>query len=205
MTKINLNLRWHIEVKDKTGKVTFSKTGISKSLLRNFVYWLQSKFTMTAYTGYASAWTAPDTTNTARTFPFANVVPEGEFGFFGALDAIEALGLRVGSGDAAVTPVDWEMQTLIHHGTGAGNLSYGAQTVEAVTVVGQNSSFRVSRPFTNSTGSTVTVKEIGAAMGLTDNAYVVRYLCYLRDVLPAVVPVPDGSTFTLRYTFTVTA
>lgn len=202
---INLNLKWNVEVRDKTGKVTFSKSGQSKSLLRNFIYWLQSKFTMTAYTGYANAWTAPDTGNTSRTFPFGSVVPEGEFGYFGALTAIEASGLRVGSLDTAVTPVDFEMAALIHHGTAAGNLSYGAHTVEAVTVVGQNSSFRVSRPFTNSTGNTVTVKEIGAAMGLNDTGNALRYLCYLRDVLPASVPVPDGSTFTLRYTFTVTA
>jgi hypothetical protein len=205
MVKGNLQIRWIAEVKDKNGKVTFQKSGISKSLLRNFMYWFQGKFQLTAL-GQSSTWTAPDTTNTARTFVFpTGTIYEGAYGFFGGLAANSSFGLRVGLLNTAVAPTDYEMASLISHGVGSDQMSYGAQTYEAVTVVGQNTSFRISRPFTNSSGVTITVKEIGAVFSLYDASTVARYLCYLRDVLPSSVPVPDGSTFTLRYTFTVTA
>jgi len=204
MSKSQLKLKWHIEVKDKNGKVTFRKSGISKSLLRNFMYWLQSKFQLTGGSGY-STWTASDTTNTARTFAPNITTNESRFGAFGGLITDSLTGLRVGKGNNAVNPTDFEMQTLIPHGVGADQMQYGGQTYEAVTVVGQNTTFRVTRAFTNSSGNTITIKEIGAAFMEYDTGTVARYLCYLRDVLPSPVAVPDGSTFTLRYTFSVTA
>jgi len=205
MRKGNLQIKWIAEVRDKNGKLTFKKTGKSKSLLRNFMYWLQGKFQITAR-AMSSTWTAPDTTNTARNFAWnTSDQKEGAYGYFGGNSANSLFGLRVGELDTAVSPYDYELKALIPHGTGVNQMLYGAQTVEAVTVTGQNTTFRVSRPFTNSSGVTITVKEIGAVFVITDLSYIERNLCYLRDVLPSSVPVPDGSTFTLRYTFTVTA
>lgn len=205
MNKGNLKIKWNVEVKNKAGKTTFKKAGIAKSLLRNFMYWLHAWFTIAWGGTYATSWTAPDTGNISRTFPYASASAQCIFGFFDALANNSLSALRVGSGDTAVTPVDYELAALIAHGSTSGLLVYNTQTVEAVTVVGQNTSFRVSRSFTNNSGATITIKEIGAAEGQNDSAGVVRYLLYLRDVLPSSVPVPDGSTFTLRYTFTVTA
>lgn len=205
MSKFNLGLKWDIVVRNQKGKITYHKSGISKSLLRNFMYWLQSKFTITAITGYAASWTAPDTGNVARTFPRAVQLDEGIHGYFGALVNISACGLRVGRGAGAVLPTDYEMNNLISHGVGANQMTYGAQGYEAVTVVGQATSFRITRAFTNSSGVTITVTEIGAVLTQVDSANSTRYLCYLRDLLASGVPVPDGSTFTLRYTFSVTA
>ena len=168
------------------------------------MYWLQGFFQISAGNTY-SIWTAPDTSNTSRTFCTTGASYQAMFGAYLAPVNISTYGLRVGLGDTAVTALDYEMKTLIPHGTGTDELSYGAQTFEAVTVVGTTTSFRVTRPFTNNTGATVTIKEIGAAISLYDSAPVLRYLCFLRDVLASAVPVPDGSTFTLRYTFSVTA
>ena len=200
----DLHLDWNIEVKDKSGKCLYVKSGKSKSLLRNFMYWLQSFFQI-ADGNNAGSFTAPDTSNTSRTFNYATLSYQSNHGAFCAPVTISAYGLRVGKLDTAVTAADFEMATLIPHGTATDNLSYGAQTFEVVTVVGTTTSFRVTRPFTNNTGATVTIKEIGAALAMKDTANASRYLCFLRDVLASSVPVPDGSTFTLRYTFSVTA
>lgn len=205
MTKgFGLKLEWHIELRDKNGKLLYTKRGISKSLLRNFMYWLQSKFQMTA-SDSQSTWTAPDTGNIARSFVPADARKEGWFGWFGALITISLTGLRVGKGNNAVLPTDYELQTLIPHGVAQDQMQYGGQTYEVVTVVGQNTTFRITRAFTNSSGLTITIKEIGAVFAQNDNTAALRYLCYLRDVLPSPVAVPDGSTFTLRYTFSVTS
>lgn len=204
MKRFGLFLKYNIEVKDKSGKMIFRKSGISKSLLRNFMYWLQGKFQVSTDTT-SSTWTAPDTTNTSRTFMDAATLREGAFGFMGAPANSSLMGLRVGLLDTAVLPIDWELASLISHGVALNQMNYGIQTYEAVTVVGQTTSFRISRAFTNNSGLTITVKEIGAVMGLRDTGDVERWLLYLRDVLPSAVGVPDGSTFTLRYTFSVTA
>jgi len=200
-----LQIKWEILVKNKQGKRLSHLKGTAKSLLRNFMYWLQSWFTMVADDTYPNAWTAPDTGNISRTLPQLSNVAHSRLGMCGIGANSSLWGLRVGYGDAAVTPVDFELEHLIEHGSTAGLLVYNNQTVEAVTVVGQNTTFRVSRSYTNNSGSTITIKEIGAAMSIHDSAGTTRYLLYLRDVLPSNVPVPDGSTFTLRYTFTVVA
>lgn len=204
MGKFNLNLKWCVEVKDKSGKLLFKKSGLSKSLLRNFMYLLQGKFQLSAITD-TSSWTAPDTSNIARTMCYATASKEGTFGSFGGLVNNSLFGLRIGRGNEGVTALDYEMNILIPHGTAPNNMVYGSQSVEAVGVVGKVTSFRVTRPFTNNSGATITVKEIGSVLLILDTAPVVRYICYLRDVLPSSVAVPDGSTFTLRYTFSVTA
>lgn len=204
MEKIGLQLKWELEVKDKNGKTLIRKTGISRSLLRNFMYWLQSKFQINIL-ATQSTWTAPDTTNTSRTFASGAGLVEGYFGYFGAASNLSTKGLRIGILNTAVNPTDFELASLINHGASAGQMVYGTQSYEAVTVVGQTTSFRISRPFTNNSGNTITIKEIGAVFGEGDTGSVERFLLYLRDVLPASVAVPDGSTFTLRYTFSVTA
>lgn len=207
MGKFNLGLKYSIKVKDKNGKTTFKKTGISKSLVRNFVYWLKSFFDITAQTGTGAYFTTADILDVSRTLPYVNstyTAVQGYFGVLGAPASTSSLGLRVGLNNTPVTPEDFEMGALIAHGTGSDQMVYGAQTVEAVTIVGSTISFRVSRPFTNNSGSIITVKEIGAALGLDDSGNVLRSLLYLHDILPASVDVPDGSTFTLRYTFAVT-
>jgi hypothetical protein len=206
MRKFNLGLKYSVEVKDKNGKTTFKKTGISKSLVRNFMFWLKSFFDITAQTGTGAYFTTADILDFARTLPYANTMyigVQGWFGVFGAPANTSSLGLRVGLNDTSVTPEDFEMGALIAHGTSSNEMVYGAQTVEAVTIVGSTISFRVSRPFTNNSGSIITVKEIGAALGMVDSGNTLRSLLYLHDILPAPVDVPDGSTFTLRYTFAV--
>jgi hypothetical protein len=203
MTKFNLGLKYSIEVKDKNGKTTFKKTGISKSLLRNFVYWLKQFFDITTNVGYGLSFTVADILDVSRTFPYALSAYCGAFGILGSPANTSNLGLRIGLNNTPVAPEDWEMGALIAHGTGSNQMVYGAQSVEAVTIVGSTISFRVSRPFTNNSGSIITVKEIGAALGQLDSAAAERHYLYLHDILPASVDVPDGSTFTLRYTFAV--
>jgi hypothetical protein len=88
---------------------------------------------------------------------------------------------------------------LIGHGTGSGQLSYGATVVESLT---KNSVwyFRIIRTFTNNSGATVTVREVGlyVRLGLATSPY--YYSCMLaRDVPTPPITVPNGSTLTLRY------
>lgn len=201
-----LKVEYEVVVRDKNGKVLSRQKRVSKSLLRAFMYWLLSKFTMTAKEGFASAWSTIDTGNTSRTFPYTTAASgEGNYGYFGALVNIEATGLRVGTGTNAVTPTDYELQSKIAHGSGGGQMVYGAQTYEAVEVVGTTSRFRITRVFTNNSGASITVREIGGALGERDSGAIERFVLYIRDVLVSPSTVPDGASLTVRYRFSVTA
>ena len=203
--KAKFRIEYEVEVKDKKGKIIHKEKKECKSLLKNFMLWLHSKFTISTAEGATVTWTANDTGNVGRSFPVTGTNYEGEFGYFGALTAMDGKGIRVGKGTTAVTPTDYELADKIIHGTGSGQLLYGAQTYEAVEVVDSDSRFRISRTFTNNSGASITVKEICGTLAQMDTAFTERFLLYLRDVLVSPSTVPDGATLTVRYRFSVTA
>ena len=118
---------------------------------------------------------------------------------------VDTYGLLVGSGDAEVTVDDVDLDEPISHGTGAGQLVYNATSEEDVETSGLESSVRYTRTFTNNSGAMVTVKEIGIAFEHKPYGAEAWHALVCRDVLPSPTSIPDGATFTLRYTFKVTA
>ena len=203
--KAKFRIEYEVEVKNKKGEIIHKEKKECKSLLKNFMLWLHSKFTMDTDFEPADTWSALDITNTSRSFPYASGLEEEYFGAFGALAAAEDRGIRVGTSDTSVSPNDYELKNKIDHGTGSGQMLYGLQTFEAVEVVGDDSRFRITRTFTNNSGAIITVKEIGAAFSMGDTAQTRRHLLYLRDVLVSPSSVPDAATLTVRYRFIVTA
>jgi hypothetical protein len=195
-----LEIEWEIEVKDKNGKLLENKKGPSKSLLANFLRMLYGLFAGVTGSGYISIL---DTSGTGRSYPtcygtswpIARVVAS-------ANDANH--GILVGSGDAAVDPDQYALASKIANGTGSGQLVYNAVTHESPVVSGMDTTYRITRTFTNNSGSSITIKEIGIAIadGISGILY---YFLIVRDVLPSPSNVPDGATFTCRYTLKVTA
>ena len=114
----------------------------------------------------------------------------------------ENLGPVVGSGTAAVSIDDYQLATQITHGTGIGQLSFGAVTFNAPQTSGQSRYFEIVRQFTNSSGGTVTLNEIGLHMNNEPSSY--YYLC-LRDVLSSSIEVADGKVLTVTYRILTTA
>jgi len=198
-------VEYEVVVRDKKGKVLSRQKGVSKSLLRNFMYWLLSKFTMSVGLSYSVTWTAPDVTNTSRSMPYATASMEGKYGHMGGGVNDDARGLVIGTGTTAVTPTDYNLATKIAQGSGAGQMVHGSQTYEAVEVVAMASRFRITRVFTNNSGASITVREIGAIFAEWDTGNVERFFLYLRDVLVSPSTVPDGASLTVRYRFIVTA
>jgi hypothetical protein len=111
-------------------------------------------------------------------------------------------GILVGSGTSAPTIIDHSLSILIPNGTSTGQLQYGAVNIYSpVTNTSTNSGyFTVSRTFTNNSGSSVTVSEVG--MAAWDGAYVGspgQYYLILHDLLPTPITVPNGSSLTISY------
>ena len=114
-------------------------------------------------------------------------------------------GCFPGTGGTAVAIDDYKLEAIITNGSGAGQLTYGAATtIGAVGIAGSAAQFVASRSFTNDSGDTITVAEVGiyTACYVGDSRY---YMCAIRDVLGAPQDVLDTEVLTVNYTLEVEA
>lgn len=196
---------WEIEVKDKNGKVLNKKQVEAKSWLVQFITMLKGHFGASAVSGAGDANVSlVDEGGTGRAFPRSNVGDVDGIGCLGAAADVTE-GIIVGSGDAANTITTYKLTTKILHGSTSGLLVYGVTTIEDVTnPSGNDLQFRLTRTFTNNSGVTITVKEIGILSYGHDNTLAARQWLIARDVLPSPTDVPDGATLTIRYVAKIT-
>jgi len=216
----SVKVEYEIEVKDRHGKVIKREKGESRSLLKNFMACLRAMLHGRPLTGDTEAGNGGAVDNV--TDLNGNVVEirggtrVGNDTYGGgwvmgidAPDDDDSYGIVVGKGDAPVSPEDYNLDDKIAHGTGSGQLDYGAHTFEDVLVEDKVSKFRVSRTFSNLSGASITVKEIGI---IAWNYWRTRYEAFVdvkflivRDVLTSPTTIPDGASLNVRYTFSVEA
>jgi len=218
---MSVRVEYEIEVKDRHGKVIKREKGESKSLLKNFVACLLAIMKATVqteseYTGTGGAEaTVMDVTGAEQTI-WGGWRGTGNYLYGGgwpmpinAPDDDDSYGIVVGKGDAPVSAEDYALDDQIAHGTASGQLDYGTHAFEDVVVEDKVSKFRVSRTFTNVSGASVTVKEIGiiAWNYFRDRGKVHNNVKFLivRDVLTSPTSIPDGASLNVRYTFSVEA
>jgi hypothetical protein len=109
-----------------------------------------------------------------------------------------AQGIVAGISDTPVTRDDYKLGSQISHGSGTGQLTYGAMSHDAPTPYSTGYLLRSVRVFTNNSGDSVTVKEIGIYISWGTTPY---YFCIIRDVLSTPVTIPNGYSWTVRYNF----
>lgn len=196
-------MRYEVIVTDKNGKVVSKESRVCKSFLTNFVKWIATFFSAPPWT-YGGSQSLNNTSGAGKTIPATLQQLQAFFGAWSGLVGSNLLGIVVGTSATAVAPDDYALKAIIAHGTGAGQLLHNVQTQEAVQVVGAVSSVRATRTFTNNSGGTITVREIGWYWGQHDSVNSYQYFCGVRDVLGTPKEVADGLTLTVRYTFSVT-
>jgi len=125
-------------------------------------------------------------------------------------------GIVVGSGASAgstPSPTAFNLVAEIPQGTSSGQIEYGAVSVGAVSQSGQITSFTISRSFTNVSGSTLTVTEIGIIVYVTGFAMTTvsthtavssDYFLIAYDIPSSAIAIQNGQTLTVTYTFSVT-
>jgi hypothetical protein len=189
------------EVRDKDGKIIQKGKFPAKSWVGNIVGLLSSIISTWALASGSVTYVATrsdliDTGGSARSLGLCGGGSNVYVG--GCAPAGEtSAGIVVGSSDTPVSLGQYSLGALIGHGTGSGQLSYGATIVDSLT---KNSIwyFRIIRTFTNYSGATIVVREIGLYVRLGVPS--VNYACMLaRDVLTSPINVPNGSTLTIRY------
>jgi hypothetical protein len=200
---------WEIEVKDKTGKLLKSFETPAKSWLRQFITILKGEFATRSGTsiGHGNV-NVVDESGTARGYPYHSSYAAATYymNLSTLADAGDVThGVIVGTSDTPNTLTTYALGGKINHGTGSEQLLYGAETAEDVTnPSGNDLQFRITRTFTNNSGATVTVKEVGLLARKHDKDGNPRSFLIARDVLPSPVDVPDGATLTIRYVVKIT-
>lgn len=129
----------------------------------------------------------PDVGNTSRAWGVVT----------GRLDAgsgINTHGPVVGTGSTAQAWGDYNLVAKIAHGTGSGQLSHGAVSFNAPVNDGNDRYFEVLRTFTNGSGASITVYELGM---IVYNATYYFLIC--RDVVSGGIEIPNGQALTLTY------
>jgi hypothetical protein len=116
----------------------------------------------------------------------------------------EQNGIVVGTGNTAVTPADDKLATRILHGTGASLLEYSGCEVLIPTFANPNGAMDIRRYFTNNSGGSITVQEVGLySFGYKDSNDVYSY-CICRDVVSPGVAVANTELLSVVYTVQIT-
>jgi hypothetical protein len=185
------------EVRDKDGKLIQKGKFPAKSWVGNIIRLLNALWktwasaTSTTKYIFSTSSVLLDTTNAARPL---GLYADNAGTYGGAAPAGEtSAGILVGTSDAPVTLAQYNLQQLIAHGVSAGQLSYGATTVEDLTI-DTTYFFRIIRTFTNNSGASITVREIGLFLKPKEQSFM-----FARDVPASPITIPNGSTLTLRY------
>jgi len=111
-------------------------------------------------------------------------------------------GIVVGTGTNILTISDYALYSQIAHGSGSGQLNYGSCSVGVPSTVGTSRMFTVTRTFTNNSGASITVNEVGLVVGCNDDVPTNRYV--LADRTRITFSIPNGASGTVTYTIKVT-
>lgn len=109
-------------------------------------------------------------------------------------------GILFGNGTTAPSMNDYDLEALIPHGTGSGQLYYNA-TETAYDIESDRGRLIVLRTAYNKSGGDITVSEVGLFFYWKDNDGNANVVLILRDVLDPAVVVANGQAIEGRYVF----
>jgi len=178
-------------VKDKKGKVLKRLKRKAHSFVGNFIRCLAVQF--------ASGEEAITDTGGITRNPWANYLNLKA----NAGSGDDNFGIQVGTGTNAVSINDNALLTKITHGTGSGQLQYGAVTFGATSCDASKCECTITRDFANGSGGDITVNELGLVLQMYDGD-TQNYLV-ARDVVSGGISVPNGQTLTVNYKIRATA
>lgn len=114
-------------------------------------------------------------------------------------DESETEGPVVGAGNTTVSPDDFQMDSLIERGTNAGELIYSTFSLSSLDIDTANDmiTFELNRDIINSSGSDITIREVGLISTSFDP------ILSFRRVLPAPITLSDGEGRPLRWTWNI--
>ena len=114
----------------------------------------------------------------------------------------QELGIVIGTGTNAVSPLNTSLQTRITHGRSVGQIEYGGCELVNLTIINPDASLDIRRYFTNNSGNSIVVNECGLYAAGTINGGSFSF-CIARD-LTGGVTINDTEIFRVTYTLQIT-
>jgi len=223
----NIDVRIEVKVIDKNGKIIKVHKQRSHSFVSNFLSIIASTLASACYQNINNTTYGYFFRLTSGTYaqynPYtfvANTILDLNDG---ANDS--TYGIVVGSGTATPTPNDYALGNQIANGTGSGQLQYSAHTINPapvsngtsnyysttttpssglLPVSGNTTSWQISRQFTNQSGASITVSEVGLITKILVSSSSAVYALIAHDLLSSPVTVPNLSILQITYTISVT-
>ena len=210
----SFNATLTIIVRDKDGKVIKKYKQKSHSPTANFIG------IMLPYSWYSTTgnkWTMTTTSNT--TFSYYQLLSGYFYGIgypnnsWGVPNYLQ--NIAVGSGTQSNPYIAYNLASPISNGSGTGQLVYGTPTIPtSITINGNQAYFMISQSFTNQSGATVDITEVGIILyftvytsktpgqggGGSSGSLLVWY-----DTLSSPISVGSGQQVAIYYTFSVNA
>jgi len=199
MPKPLLTARYRVVVRDAQGKIKRIEEAPSKSFILNFLYawWLILNGNGTDSISGVNSSGQPVTTTLEQ--PWGWIGPVNNLGSPYA-------GIQVGSGTSPPSASSPYLESLILSGTGSGQLVYGTNIMTSPLISTNPGTMQITNTFTNNSGGSVTVGEIGFApsLGNWQISPITYGAClFIHDVLSPAASVPNGGTITVTYTLQV--
>jgi len=118
--------------------------------------------------------------------------------------------IQVGSGSQSNPASAITLAAPIANGSGTGQLIYGTPSISSnIIVSGSSAYFTISQTYTNNSGGTVTITEVGIVVYIqfvswnSSSSTNCGNTLMWYDVLSSAISVPNGGSVTIYYTFTV--
>jgi len=173
-----LHLSW--EVKDPhTGRIEQKGDQVGRSFLKQFLQQLYM-----CMSGVTQTFKDIGGTNRAGSWNY------GEYNFL-------YYNFLIGSSNQAVSWTDYNLITPIANGSGEGKMAYGSITHTAAAYDDTRVWNRETRSFTNNSGASITINEIGYQTYIPISGY---YMLIMRDLTDGIV-VPATKVITFNYDF----
>jgi hypothetical protein len=205
MPKLPFKVMVELEVRDKNGRIVKKHRQMSHSFLKQWLALLRGQLAM-KHLASAPAQSVVDETGTVRTYPLTTSTNIYVTGLCTNGDVGDvSQGIVVGVSNVPNNINTYCLGNKVSHGTGSGQLHYGGHTFEDITNPSGNILvFRSIRTFSNGSGATITIYEVGLLVRTkATDSYSYSFLI-ARDVLSTSVDVPNGMTLTVRYIFQIT-
>jgi len=199
MPKPLLSARYRVVVRDAQGRIMRIEEAPSKSFILNFLYLWWLGLNVNTADAISVVGTSGQQTTMLLEQPQAWYEP---FSF----SVVPYTGIQVGSGTSSPSASSPYLESLILSGTGSGQLSYGTSNMTSPSISSNPGTTIITNTFTNNSGGSVTVGEIGLASFTYNNnvsppAYGAALI--IHDVLSSAANVPNGGTITITYTLQV--
>jgi hypothetical protein len=206
----SFNVFLTIIVRDKDGKVIKKYKQKSHSPTSNFIGMM---LPLTYYNTTGSSWEMIiDSTHTYNYYQsltgnfFGIGYPNSNISVAGSL-----LNILVGNGLLSNPYNAYNLASPISNGSGAGQLVYGSITFPSgITISSNKAYFIVSQSYTNSSGYTITITEVGIYVSFSPNASTITPGAFINiltwyDTLSSPISLSNGQSATIYYTFSVNA